>query len=111
SWSFDFPIVDPGTTIAWSIVARDAMNNETEYPGSGMVERFRVYLAAPNNLSARDGRLVGTSVPLSWDEPDSPHEVVAYRLYRDGVAIFPDLVGTASIAQTPSSGTRSEIAS
>jgi hypothetical protein len=41
-------------------------------------------------------------VPLSWDEPDSPHEIVAYRLYRDGVAIFPDIVGTSTIAETPS---------
>jgi hypothetical protein len=40
SWTFDFPIVDPGTTIEWSILARDATNNETEYPGAGKVERF-----------------------------------------------------------------------
>jgi hypothetical protein len=101
-WSFEFPVVAPGTTITWSIVAEDASFNSATWPESGEAS-FRVYLAAPTNLRTPDGRVVGTTVPLRWDAPVSPHPVNAYRVYRDGMPVFPDVVGTSAIVDMPSS--------
>ena len=99
AWSFDFPIVEPGTTIEWWITAEDATGNVA----ASDTASFRVYLAAPMNLRTPAGRLVGPSVPLRWDEPEpddeNPHTVVAYRLYRDDMALFPDIMGTSTIAE------------
>jgi hypothetical protein len=99
-WSFDFPIVDPGTTVGWWIIAEDTAGNPTRFPELDM-ERFRVYLAAPTNLHTSDDRLVGNTVPLLWDEPESPHAVTAYRIYRNGMPLFPDVAGTSTIAEMP----------
>jgi hypothetical protein len=103
SWLFDFPIVEPGTTVEWWITAEDETGNLTRWPDADMAS-FRVYLAAPTNLQTPEGRLVGNSVHMHWDEPDSPtHDVLAYRLYRDGMALFPDIKGTSTIAEMPDS--------
>jgi hypothetical protein len=107
-WSFEFPPVPPGTTVRWSIVAEDEASNPTIWP-EGDQASFRVYLAAPADLHAPDGRLVGTTVPLFWSEPISPHPVLAYRVYRDGMVLFPAVTDTSATVDMPTSESMFEV--
>lgn len=78
----EIPAVAPDTDLSWMVQATDGENTST-WPESGL-EEFRVYLAAPSGVEGPEGRVVGTSAPLTWDAPDSTHDVIGYRIYRDG---------------------------
>ncbi len=73
------PGADPGTAMVWWVEATDATGNLGFAPGP----TFRVYLPAPTALSAPDGRIVDTHVPLTWTPPDSIWPVDHYQVFRD----------------------------
>ncbi|MDP6934503.1 MAG: hypothetical protein QGG40_16375, partial [Myxococcota bacterium] len=77
----EIPGQDPDTEMSWWIEASDGENLAIS-PDEG-VHEFRVYLASPTDLTFLDDRLVGTEIELDWTPPDSPHEVLYYRIYRD----------------------------
>ena len=74
------PGADPGTSIVWWVEARDAAENV----GIATGPTFRVYLPAPTHLQAPDGRIVDTTVPLTWTPPDTPWDITDYIVYRGG---------------------------
>jgi len=69
--------------VSWWIEASDGENDSTAGPWS-----FRAYLAAPGVPTVPDGRLVGSTVTLSWEPPESPHAVVEYLVSRDGTVVL-----------------------
>ncbi len=78
-----FPGADPGTDFVWWAEAIDAAGNV----GIATGPTFRVYLPAPEDLIAPEGRWVDTTVPLSWSAPDSIWPIVRYTVYRNGEAV------------------------
>ena len=90
------PAFEPDTTISWWLEASDG-NSTTQ----SETETFRVYLAAPGAPTGPEGRVVGLEAELTWDAPESPHEVLRYVLYRDGVAVAE---AEASPGQAPLNG-------
>lgn len=99
-WLAEIPPQPPDTTVEWQVVASDGVQearHPVDAPGA-----FRVFLAAPTDLAAPDGRLVGTSVPLSWAAPVSPHPVASYVVYQDGAVAAEDVAAPAAdVAVSP----------
>ena len=83
SWEGDLPGADPGTTFVWWVEAEDAAENIGVASGPS----FRVFLPAPTGLTAPEGRIVSSTVPLEWTAPLTPWEVLQYTVYRDGIPV------------------------
>jgi len=76
-WDAGIPAQAPDSDVSWFAVATDG-TEITRLPDAGGFD-FRVFLAAPENVSGpRGSRLVDNQVTLTWDPPVSPHPVVAY---------------------------------
>lgn len=99
TWRAEIPAQEPDTTVSWWIDATDGSNSAVA-PEDGEGS-FRVYLAAPTELTGPDGRIVGVEADLSWTAPDSPHEVQGYIVYRDGEAVA---ASTGTSVAAPLSG-------
>lgn len=76
----------PDTLITYWIEASDGVNVSRE-PASFELD-FRVYLPAPTGLTGPLGRVVGSTVPLSWSAPASTHELVGYEVLRGGLSVL-----------------------
>jgi len=83
TWEGALPGADPGTTFVWWVEAADAAENIGVASGPS----FRVFLPAPTGLTAPEGRIVSTTVPLEWTAPLTPWEVLQYTVYRDGIPV------------------------
>ncbi|MFZ5479190.1 MAG: hypothetical protein ACOZNI_20670 [Myxococcota bacterium] len=81
-WAGEIPGQAPDTTVGYRVVATDGVN-EAGSPVSGTLS-FRVRLPAPTALAAPAGRVVGTTVALSWTAPVTQHPVLGYDVFRDG---------------------------
>lgn len=79
-WSGLIPGQGPGSEVGYHVIASDLANSR-RYPAASELA-FRVYLAAPTALTAPSGRVVGSTVPLSWAAPVSAHPPLGYRVYR-----------------------------
>lgn len=80
----EIPGQPAGSTVKWRVVATDG-TNEASAPEAGP-SSFRVYLAAPTDLTGPTGRIVDTAVTLSWTAPETEHEVLGYQIYCDDAA-------------------------
>jgi hypothetical protein len=75
----------PGTAVGWWVEADDG-TNLGRWPAAGEAS-FRVYLAAPTDLSGPTGEHeVADRVSLEWQPPVSPHPVLSYRVEQEGSA-------------------------
>ena len=81
TWSTAIPGQAADSIVTWYAVARDA-ENETRWPDAGDIG-FRVFLAAPTDLEGPDLR-VAQWADLTWQAPDSPHDVEGYRIWEQG---------------------------
>ncbi len=76
----DIPAQEAGTTVSYTVWASDGDNTTTvPIPACS----FEVRLPAPTDLSGPEGVVWGSVAQLDWQAPDSTHEVVGYRIYRD----------------------------
>jgi hypothetical protein len=89
-WAVMIPAQEPGSTIAWYVVASDD-NSMSRYPETGE-EEFRVYLASPTGLTVPEGRLVSSTLALSWDAPVSPHIASSYTVYQGEELLATDVL-------------------
>lgn len=80
AWSATLPALAPGQTVRWSIEASDGLNTST-WPGDAEGE-IRIFLPAPEAVSAPEGRQWGTTIGLDWQAPEAEETVVGYRVYR-----------------------------
>ena len=94
-YTAEIPAAAPDTWLYWVVQASDSENTSSAPEEDSY--SFRVYLAAPRDLSGPDGRLVSDVVTLSWTAPDSPHEVLSYRIYRDGIWVADASAPTATV--------------
>ncbi len=80
TWQGTIPAQESGTTVQYQFRAFDG-SNESIAPSEPC--SFEVRLPAPTELTAPSGVVWGSTVELDWLAPDSSHEVVGYRVYRD----------------------------
>jgi hypothetical protein len=88
-WAVMIPAQEPDSTIVWYVAASDD-NSMSRYPETGE-EEFRVYLASPSGLTVPEGRLVSTTLALSWDAPVSPHLASSYTVYQGQEVLATDV--------------------
>ncbi len=93
------PGAAPGTAFVWWVEAQDTAGNIGVATGPS----FRVYLPAPTNLTAPEGRWVDTTVPLQWEAPESIWPVRRYTIYRNGAKVQDS---TSERASAPVTGPR-----
>ncbi|MES2637965.1 MAG: hypothetical protein V4850_00720 [Myxococcota bacterium] len=86
SWRGEIPAQLPGTEVTYWVAASDGVNDSREPFDHELA--FRVYLPAPTDLTGPTGRVVGSTVPLSWSAPETSHEVVGYQVLRGGLAVL-----------------------
>ena len=99
SWTATLPALPPGT-LWWVVEASDGENLST-WPATGP-QALTIALPAPQDLTGPEGRLWGTTVPLSWTAPDALDPVLGYRVYRDGLLVAePELTATQAPAVGP----------
>lgn len=98
-WEGVIPGQAPGSVVSYRVAASDGQNQADHPVGDPL--SFRVYLAAPEGLTAPEGRWVGTTVPLAWSAPDSRHPVLGYAVYRGTERVAET---TASAADAPVTG-------
>ncbi len=83
-------------TVYWQIQAMDGENTAlwpTNPPAS-----FRVYLAAPTELSGPEGRYVGTTALMTWLAPPSQHTPIGYELLRGDTVVSTSTSLSAEVA-------------
>lgn len=76
---------DPGSTVEVWVEASDGLN---VIEARDQACAFRVRLPPPTGLTGPSERIWGLTAPLSWNPPESRHDVEGYRVYRDGVPIM-----------------------
>jgi hypothetical protein len=95
----EIPGADPAAHIAWWIRASDG-KNRARWPVDDDAE-FRVFLAPPTGLRAPDlrpdGGFAGERIELRWTEPQSPHAVDSYFVYRGVREIASSDIATAMV--------------
>lgn len=96
SWSGELPGQEPDTRVSYHLTATDGAN-EVRWPSAGDVS-FRVYLAAPLDLTGPSGRVVSSTADLSWTPPESVHPVRGYEVWRSDELVWS---GTATEATVP----------
>jgi len=108
-WHGDIPAQHPDTTVVWWVEADDGTQAVT-WPAVG-TESFRVFLAAPRNLSAPvSHRNIATKVDLSWDPPETSHEVEGYEVRQTGGSqVFSVDAEGVTVPLTPQSSQRFEV--
>lgn len=94
-WTGEIPGQPADTLLNWYVTSSDGENESTD-PEDGSY-LFRVYLAAPTQLSGPAGRVVSREVTLSWEPPESPHPVLNYRVYRTGTLVAEPTEATATV--------------
>ena len=83
-YTADLPGQLPDTVVSWSVTASDA-ESTTVWPEDGQ-ESFRVFLAAPTDLTGpTGGHQVDQRAHLTWTPPVSPHPVDGYEVIQQGV--------------------------
>ena len=80
TWETDLPGQAAGSVVSYHVEADDN-ENITTVPAEDC--SFEVRLPSPTGLQGPTGVVWGTVVPLSWNPPDSTHDVYAYQVYRD----------------------------
>ena len=91
-WTGSLPGAAPGTTYVWWAMATDAAGNEAYARGPS----FRVYLPAPTELTAPEGRVVSPTVELSWTAPESLWPILSHQVRRNGLIVA--VTNTTSVA-------------
>jgi hypothetical protein len=92
-WRGEIPGQPVDTEVGYRVSSTDGTNT-SGLPGSNSLLGFRVRLPAPTDLAGPDGRVVGTTVPLSWTAPVSRHDVLGYEVLR-GDEVVATSIGAA----------------
>lgn len=85
AWQAAVPGQAADTRVTWHVDVTDGAN-ATRHPAVGEAG-FRVFLPAPTGLDGPDGRVVGDTVALTWEPPDSVHTIVTYEVLNDDVVV------------------------
>lgn len=83
-WAGEIPGQPAGSVLTWGVTATDGQNQSF---GPDPACTFAVRLPAPTGLRGPEDLVWGSSARLTWYPPQSGHETLGYRVWRDELQV------------------------